>query len=176
MSAAVGGYDPFGDNLPVLHVIELELFGVPEVLKDLSVVISYRNSHIVCPFLRYVQRSLITEAIISSTEQELLAIYQCLRDFAPGTVVDRSYGCAGNTHPFSALLLSHSVAIQQTDCLKLVQAHHNGLTVRYLLGRELPMIRITADPPAALFSGHNRTSFLTYVINDTNTISDICQE
>ena len=37
------------------------------------------------------------------------------------------------------------------------------------------MVGISFDPSAALSSGHGRTSFLTYVENYNNTISDICQ-
>ena len=45
VAAAVGGNDLFRDDPAALHVIELELFRVAEMLEDLSVFISYRNSH-----------------------------------------------------------------------------------------------------------------------------------
>ena len=44
VAAAVGGYDLLRDNFPVLHVIELELLRVAEMLEDLSVFVSYCNS------------------------------------------------------------------------------------------------------------------------------------
>lgn len=43
--AAVSGHNLFLDDFTVLHIIELELLRVTEVLENLSVFISYRNSH-----------------------------------------------------------------------------------------------------------------------------------
>ena len=45
VAAAVGGYDLLRYDFAVLHVVELELLRVAEMLEDLSVFISYRNSH-----------------------------------------------------------------------------------------------------------------------------------
>ena len=45
MPGAVALDDALGLNCAVLHVIELELTRVPEVLKDFSIIIGNRNTH-----------------------------------------------------------------------------------------------------------------------------------
>ena len=50
-----------------------------------------------------------------------------------------------------------------------------GVFGRIFIRRESPMIRVAVDPPAAWFSGHSRTSFLTYVKNNYSSVLDICQ-
>ena len=45
MPTAVGRHDLFLNDFTVLHIIKLELLRVTEVLENLSVLISYRNSH-----------------------------------------------------------------------------------------------------------------------------------
>ena len=129
VAAAVGGYDLLRDDFPVLHVIELELLRVAEMLEDLSVFISYCDSHISCSFLNDTLCSLIIEPIVPAPNQELFSIYQCVSDFPPCTLVDGSYGGAGNAHLLCALLLGQPLPVKQTDCLKLVQSHHDWFLV-----------------------------------------------
>ena len=45
VTAAAGGHDLFRDDPAVLRVVELELLRVAEMLEDLSVFVSYCNSH-----------------------------------------------------------------------------------------------------------------------------------
>ena len=49
--AAVGGHDLLRDDPPVLHVVQLELLRVAEMLKDLSVFIGDCDSHMIRSFL-----------------------------------------------------------------------------------------------------------------------------
>lgn len=132
VAAAVGRDDLFGDNLSVLHIIELELFCVTKMLEDFTFLISYRDSHAPCSFLRYMRCSLVAEAVVSSSDHESFAIRQCLRNFTSGAFVDSCYSGTGYSHPFSTLLLRKTFAIQQTDCFKLVQTHHNRFGICYL--------------------------------------------
>ena len=53
VSAAVGINDFRGEDFAVLYVVNLKLPGMTEVLKDLSIFISYRNFHFCLPFLSY---------------------------------------------------------------------------------------------------------------------------
>ena len=176
VAAAVGGYDLLRDDFPVLHVIELELLRVAEMLEDLSVFVSYCNSHSIRSFLHDVFCSLIVELIVSTPDQEAFPVYQRVGDFPSRTLIDSCHSGAGNPHPFGALLLRQAFAVEKTDRLKLIQTQHNGFLVRYFLRGEFPMIRVAIDPSTALFSGHRRTSFLTYVEIDHTTDSDICQQ
>ena len=50
VTAAVGGNDLLRDDYAVLHVVELELLSVTEMLEDLSVFVSDCDSHISCSF------------------------------------------------------------------------------------------------------------------------------
>ena len=88
--AAVGWYDLLRDNYTVLHIVELELLRVAKVLEDLSVFVSYCNSHIACSFLNDILCSLIVEPIVSAPDQELFSVYQCVSDFPPCALVN---GC-----------------------------------------------------------------------------------
>ena len=79
VTAAVGGHDLLRDDHAVLHVVELELLRVAEMLKDLSVFVRHCDSHIVCSFLHDVFRSLIVKPDIPAADQEPFAVYQGLR-------------------------------------------------------------------------------------------------
>ena len=123
--AAVCGDDLLGNDPAVLNVVKLELFGVTEMLEDLSVFVSDCDSHSICSFLHDTCCSLIVEPIVSAPDQELFPLYQCVGDFPPGAVVDGRYGGAGNAHLFGALLLRQAFAVKQADRLELVQRHHD---------------------------------------------------
>ena len=175
MPIAVGWDDLLSSDLPIFHIIELKLFGMSEMLKDLSVVVRYCNSHCVCSFLFDVLRPLITELIVAAPDQETFPIYQRVSHLASGAVINSRHCGACYTHPFGTLLLGHSFPVQQTNCLKLVEAHYDRFSVGCILRREFPTVRITANPSASLFPGHRYTSFLTYVRKNNSIISDICQ-
>jgi hypothetical protein len=134
MTASVGGNDLLRNDPAILHIEKLELLGVSKVLEDLSVFISNCDSHTVRPFLNNMIGSLIIELIISASNQEPLSIYQCFRHFPACAFIDGCYGGAGNAHPFCALLLGHSFAVEKTNGFKLIQAQYNRLSIRYFLG------------------------------------------
>ena len=164
MAAAVGGNDLLANDPAVLHVVELELLRVSEMLEDLSVFIAYCDSHYIRSFPHELHFALIVEAVAAAPDQKPLSVYKSLRDFSAGALVNRRHGGAGDAHPLGALLLGHPLPVKKPNCLKFIQAHDDRLAVRHFRGRELPMIRVPANPSAALFSGHRRASF-----------SDLCQ-
>ena len=45
VAAAAGIHNGGRHNFPVLHIVNLELFGVAEMLEDFTVCVSYRDSH-----------------------------------------------------------------------------------------------------------------------------------
>lgn len=51
MPPAVNIHHFFQHNLPVFHGVELKLPGMPKVLKNFSICISYRNSHVFYSFV-----------------------------------------------------------------------------------------------------------------------------
>ena len=129
VSAAVSGHDLLRDDLSIFHVIELELLRVAEMLEDLSVFVSYRNSHRIQSFLHDVFHSLIIKPVVSASDQEALSIHQRISHFPPCALVGSRNSCAGNSHPFGTLLLGQAFAVKKPDCLKLIQAQHDGLFV-----------------------------------------------
>ena len=123
VAAAVGRDDLLRNDFAVLHIVELELLGVTEMLEDLSVFVGYCDSHLSWSFLNDVLCSLIVEPIVTSADQELFPVYQGLGDFPACTLVDGCHGGAGNTHLFGALLLGQPLPVKQADRLKLIQRH-----------------------------------------------------
>jgi hypothetical protein len=134
MAAAVGIDDLLSDNLSVLHIIELELLCVSEMLKDFPVFKGYCDSHDSCSFLDDIIRSLIIKPIVAATDQKPFAVYESFRNLTPGTLVNSGHGGSGNTHPFSALFLRQALAIEQADRFKLIQTHHDRFFGRCFLG------------------------------------------
>ena len=134
VTTAIGWYDLLGNDLAILHVVELELLGVAEMLEDLSVFVRHCDSHRVCSFLRDVFRSLIVEPDIPAADPEPFAVYQGLRRFAAGALVDGRDRGARNAHALGALLLRQSLVIEKPDRLELIQAHHDRFLVGHFLG------------------------------------------
>ena len=133
VTAAVGGDNLLSYYSAILHIVELELLGVAKMLEDLSVFVSNCDSHVSLSFLNDIFRSLIVEPIVSAPDQELLSLYQRIRDLAPCAFVDGCHRGAGNAHFFRALLLGQALPIQQADRLEFVQRHHDRVLVRNLL-------------------------------------------
>ena len=50
MDGAVGIYKICFNELDVLNIVQFELLGVTEMLKDVSVFVSYGDSHKICSF------------------------------------------------------------------------------------------------------------------------------
>ena len=121
--AAVRRNDLLCNDLTILHVVELELLSVAEMLENLSVSVSYCDSHIFCSFLNDILCSLIVEPIVSTPDQELFSIYQCRSNFSPCALVNGCHSGAGNAHLFGALLLRQAFAVKQADRLELIQSH-----------------------------------------------------
>ena len=111
MPASVGRNNLLSNDFPVFHIIELKLFGMSEMLEDLSVFVRYCNSHRVRSFLCDVLCSLIAKPIITAPDQKTFPVYQRFRCFASGAFIDGRHCGARHTHLFGTLLLGHSFPI-----------------------------------------------------------------
>ena len=120
VSTAVGIHYFGGYDLTFLHIIDLEHLGVAEMLEDVSVFISNRNSHTitVLPFLILYIKSMfetgigiaalgltVAESVIAAFNPKRPPVYQHISQFLSGGSINQLYGCSGNTHPFTAFFL-----------------------------------------------------------------------
>ncbi len=164
VSAAVGIHNLFPDNGSVLHIIELELLGASEVLKDVSVFIGCCNSHVVMSFLHHGFARVHRETVTAPANLKGFPVDQRIGQFFSGRVIDGCDGGTGHTHPRGTRFLRQSQMIQQPNGFVFIQAHDNRSALGGFCRRKGPVIRVAVNPSAALFSRHHRHLF-----------PDICQ-
>ena len=135
-----------------------------EVLKNLSVVIGYCNSHGVLSFLDQVFGWLLwREPAISARNQKPLAVDKNVSDLFPRAVVDGGDGRARYVHTRGALLLRQRFVIEQTECFKLVNGHQYALGRVNIVGRKAAIHRQPVNKTATLRSRHS-VHFLSQII------------
>lgn len=98
VAAAIGVHHLGGEDLPVLHIVDLKLLRVAKVLKDLSVFVSDRNSHHVFSFrfrillidLLFIaipapmeSAASVAEPIVSALDSQGQPIHQRIRQLFP---------------------------------------------------------------------------------------------
>ena len=117
VAAAVGVDHRGADDLAVLHIIELELLGVAEMLENAAVFIGYCDSHGSFSFQMFQNgwfggaraglRAGIagTEPVAAAADGQALAGDDGLGNFMPGGLVDLRGRGAGNVHPLRRLLM-----------------------------------------------------------------------
>jgi len=138
VSAAHGIHNFAVLNSPVPYLINLKSFGMSEVLKYLSVVISYCNFHLTRPFLFSAFAALaaaaaviaaFTQNIVPAFYLKALAVDKGIRKFAPCTVVNGLHRGTCNIHPQGAFLLCKSFKVNKPYAFKFINRHHNVLGV-----------------------------------------------
>ena len=130
MALSIGIHHLGSLDFPRLHIVDLELPGVSEMLEDFARFISNRDSHHVFPFrFRILLANLIfvaaaaaaelpfsaAELILSALNAQRKAVYQRIRQFLPGRRVDPLHRGAGNAHLPAALLLRKAFLVNQAD-------------------------------------------------------------
>ena len=122
MTAAIG-IDHFciGDR-SVFHFINLNLFGVSEMLKNFSVFIS-NCYHCVLPPALSASGLLVsfTDPVIPTTDQEALPVNDTSGKFFAGTFIDLRDRGTGNIHLCSTLAVCLFLKIYQTDDFIFIQ-------------------------------------------------------
>ena len=181
---APGVHHGLGGYLSVLHIVQLELFGMSEMLKNLSVVIGDCNFHDIflligltvappaastaAPSGTFLRRGGAAQLIIPALNHQRAPVHQALRQLAASRPVDGLHGGARYVHLRGALLLRQAFQVDQTDGLKLVQPHdHIRLPMRLLRRTEPPAGRMTADAPSLAGPWHGFAS---------SKIIDICHQ
>ena len=175
MSASVCVYNLFSYDLAILCIIQFELLGMSEMLKDLSVFISDCNSHCVCSFLHNVLMKLNRfKFAAASRDQQPLPMNKGIRDFFPCTVIDCRDCGTSNVHSGGTGFLCETFIIQKTQGLKLVYRHLHALCGRYIVRRKAAIDRQLLYSAASDWSWH-KLSFLTYVKYYYMHVYDISQ-
>ena len=129
-------------HFPVFCIVHLEIFCVPEVLKNISVFIrncdphdsfSFRSGIYPAEFLFPAGIATthgiasVTELIISASDAQRSAVNQCICQFLPRTGIYMLHSCPGDLHKIAALFLRHALLVDKTYSLVLIHSHHNGI-------------------------------------------------
>ena len=124
MSTSVRVYNLFSYNLAALSIIQFELFGMSEVLKNFPVFISNCDPHCVTSFLHNDLMKLNRlKFTASSCDQQPFSMNKSIRDFLPRAVIDCCNCGTSNIHSGSTCFLSESFIIKKTQGLKLIYGH-----------------------------------------------------
>ncbi len=169
MAGAVGVHHLTGDDFPVLHIIELKLLRMTEVLENFPVFIGNRNSHdrfsfgffklllklpsgAVLPGTAHILAA--AQAVVSARNLQGMAIHQGIGDLSPGCFVDPLHRRPGHSHLPSGLLLGKADLVHQPDHFKFIHTEDHRFP-RLPSGRaEQKRLRIAADPAAFRGSWH----------------------
>ena len=112
MAAAVCADNLFCDYFSILNIVNLELFGMTEVLEDLSVFVSDCDSHYIASFLHDFlidfNRFIFTAP---ACNQQSLPMNESIRDLFSRAFIDRGNRGSGNVHPNGAGFLGESFVI-----------------------------------------------------------------
>ena len=134
MSASVRVYNLFSYDLAVLSIIQFELFGMSEVLKNFSVFISNCDSHCVNSFLHNdLMKFNRLKLTASSCDQQSFSVNKSIRDLPPCTVIDCCDCCASDIHSGRAGFLCKSFIIQKAQSLELINRHLYALSSCYIV-------------------------------------------
>ena len=175
MAASVGINDLLTDDFSILNVIQLELFGMAEMLKNLSIVIGNGDSHCFASFhhdvLIDINRPKFTAA---SGDQQPFSVNEGICDLLPCALIDRCDCCPGDIHPVCACFLRETFVIQKPKCLVLIYRHPDRFGGRYIVRGETAIDRHLFDFAASHWPWHS-VSFLTFVNNYCIYVFAICQ-
>lgn len=115
MSASIRVYDLFSYDPAVLDIIQFELLGMSEMLKNLSVFVSNCDSHCIASFLHNdLMKFNWLKFTASSCDQQPFSMNKSICDLFPCTVIDRSDCGTGDIHFGSAGFLREPFIIQKT--------------------------------------------------------------
>ena len=170
MSTSVGIYHLRGENLLILHIIDLELIRMSKMLKNLSVFIGYCNSHRMFSFrpgIAFPENLLkaaalfttgiptVTELIVAALNSKRSASNQSFCQFSACGCVNLLHRRTGNLHILAALFLGKLLLINQANSLILIhRQNHSSLSLTIIHRYESRCFRIMADPSALSWSWH----------------------
>ena len=165
VTAAVGVNDFRMDDFAVRSFINLELLGVAEMLKDLTVLIGNCNFHNGISFaffvgffcggsLRPAAAAAVgcllssADAVVSPSDVQRLPVDKTRCDLAPCAFVNLLHGRAGNVYLRGTLLVGLLLQVNQPNDLVLVQRQQDRLGILAPVGAECIKLWCTTNPTA----------------------------
>ena len=151
---AAGGVNNFRmDDFAVRNFIKLELFGVTEMLKDLTVFLGNCNFHNGISFAFFVGFFCVgslhpaaaaavgcllssADAVVSPGDVQRFPVDKTRCDLAPCAFVNLLHGRAGNVHLGGTLLVGSLLQVNQPNDLVFVQRQQDRLGILAPVGTE----------------------------------------
>ena len=181
VTAAVGVNDFRTDDFAVRSFIKLELFGMAEMLKDLTVFIGNCNFHNGISFAIFVRFFCVgslhpaaaaavgcllssADTVVSSGDVQRFPVDKTRCDLAPCDFVNLLHGRAGNIHLRGTLLVGLLLQVNQPDDLVLVQRQQDRLGSLAPVGAERIDLWCATNPTAPWRSWHEHAPPLVFGI------------
>jgi len=178
VTAAVGVNDFLTDDFAVRSFIKLELFGVAEMLKNLTVFIGNCNFHNGISLAFFVGFFCVgslhpaataavgcllssADAVVSPCDVQRFPVDKARCDLAPCDFVNLLHGRAGNIHLHGTLLVGLLLQVNQPNDLVLVQRQQDRLDILAPVGAEFIDLRCVTNPTAPWRSWHGHASFVS---------------
>ncbi len=190
VTTAIGVNDFRMDDFAVRSFIKLELFGVAEMLKNLTVFIGNCNFHngisftiFTCFFrvasLRPAAAAAVgcllssADAVVSPGDVQRFPVDKTRCDLAPCAFVNLLHGRAGNVHLCGTLLVGLLLQVNQPNDLVLVQCQQDRLDILAPVGAEFIDLRCVTNPTAPWRSWHGHASFVSGIYRLYNVIREL---
>ena len=189
VTAAVGVNDFRMSDFAVRSFIKLELFGMAEMLKNLTVFIGNCNFHNGISFAIFVGFFCVgslhpaaaaavgcllssADAVVSPGDVQRFPVDKARCDLAPCAFVNLLHGRAGNIHLRGTLLVGLLLQVNQPNDLVLVQRQQDRLGILAPVGAEGIDSWYVTNPTAPRRSWHGHTPlFLFSVYADYNALN-----
>ena len=162
----------------LLDFVNLKMLGMPEMLKNLSVFIRYRNFHtnlrfpMICILYSMTETAAAAPAfrsvifanhVVAAADLKALSVDERVRDLFSRRIVHALHGRARYAHLLGTFLLR--VVFQINEPNAFVFVHRQGYLPARVFRPEIPYIRFAADVSFFLRPRHVFTSFPSYVGN-----------
>ena len=173
MTAAFCSHHFRANHASVCYLINLKLFCMAKMLKNLAILISHCNFHNRCSFqfvLLYLLRQASaatpargmlpssTNSIVTAGNHQPLAINQTSRNLVPCIFIDFLHCGARNIHLCRALPMVLSFQIHQSDYLIFIQRQQNWIILPPCFRTKAIHLRHLANSTASLRSWHHLAS------------------
>ena len=178
VTAAVGINDFRMDDFAVRSFIKLELFGVAEMLKDLTVFLGNCNFHNGISFAFFVGFFCVgslhpaataavgcllssADAVVSPDDVQRFPVDKTRCDLAPCDFVNLLHGRAGNVHLCGTLLVGLLLQVNQPNDLVFVQRQQDRLGILAPVRAEGINLWYATNPTAPWRSWHRYAPFVS---------------